>query len=343
MSSSAYWNDRYNYLISNQPPKSDSYYNQSFVDRINKAQQDIDNLVPEKDKAWSAAAQKQDDYNTFYGTVSNYSEIYNQAQSEFGVTEHQENYEKSKKALALAESTLSTLPSSINARSNRVLTQAQREQRYNILADRQMNYNTNLAAKTSAYEQVWKQARENQATYAKAEMASQWSKLSDYNNAWVMSMEEYLNAENRITKAQQDLLSTKEEYRNWQHQQYQNANTVWLKQLDTALDRYHESLQTEMLQRQYEEQKKNMLAQAMQQPAMYDFGNGYRIYGNRGGEASYYYNGREVSAYDFLKGTTSGNINWDAWNRVWNSGVSTKGVGSDTISAFKTIERNWAF
>lgn len=246
MNDSAYWDSRYKYLMENQPPAASSFYNQSFVDRINEAQKNIDNLVAEKDKSWSAANQKQDDYNIFAGTMGEYKEVYTQATSEFGVPEHQENYEKSKKALALAEGTLAALPSSINASSNRVLTQAQREQRYNALADRHMVYKNNLMARTSAYEQVWKNARENQAAYAKAEIASQQSKLADYNNAWIMSMNNYLNAENKLRQATVDMLGTKQEFRNWQAQQYENANRVWMEKLDTALNRYREALNTEM-------------------------------------------------------------------------------------------------
>lgn len=246
MNDSAYWDSRYKYLMENQPPAASSFYNQSFVDRINEAQKNIDNLVAEKDKSWSATNQKQDEYNIFAGTMSEYKEVYTQATSEFGVPEHQENYEKSKKALALAESTLAALPSTINASSNRVLTQSQREQRYNVLADRHMAYKNNLMARTSAYEQVWKNARENQAAYAKAEIASQQSKLADYNNAWIMSMNNYLNAENKLRQATVDMLGTKQEFRNWQAQQYDNANRVWMEKLDTALDRYREALNTEM-------------------------------------------------------------------------------------------------
>ena len=246
MNSSAYWDDRYKELMNNQPQKAESFYNKSFVERMNDAQRNIDSLVAEKDKAWSAAAQKQDDYETFYGTMSNYNEVYNKAESEFGVTEHQNNYEKNKKALALAESTMSALPSAINASSNRVLTQAQRELKYNVLADRQAAYRTNLQTRVAAYEDVWKKARENQATYAKAEIESQWRKLGDYNNAWNIAMQDYLNAEKKLTAAKQDLLSTKEEYRTWQSQQYENANNVWMSQLNTALDRYTAALDAEL-------------------------------------------------------------------------------------------------
>ena len=255
MSNSAYWNSQYRYYMDNQPPKAESYYNKSFVDKINEASANIDNLVAEKDKSWAATQQARDDYNAFKGTISEYNEVYKQAESEFGVTEHHDNYEKSKKALALAESTLAALPSTINASSNRVLTQSQREARYNALSDRQTKYNTSLMSKVSAYEDVWKQARENQAAYAQAEIAGQWKKLDDYNNAWTASMNEYNQAEKRLTQARIELRDWQSQYRSWQNQQYQNANTIWYQNMSNALNRYVEALNTEMVIRQAEAQK----------------------------------------------------------------------------------------
>lgn len=255
MSSSAYWNSQYNYYMSNKPPKAESYYNQSFVDKINEAQRNIDNLVAEKDKSWSATGQKQDEYNAFYGNMSSYGDVYKNAENEFGVKEHQDTYEKSKKALALAESTLSALPSSINSSSNRVLTQQQRENRYNALSDKAMAYRDNLLARSSAYEEVWKQARKNQADYASAEIASQYSKLGDFNNAFVLATDKYMQAEKNLTQGRIEKMNWESDYRSWQHQQYNNAWNVWFSNMSSALDRYIQALNTEMVIRQTERQK----------------------------------------------------------------------------------------
>ena len=250
MSSSAYWDSQYRYYMNNQPPKAESYYNQSFVDKINEARANIDNLVAEKDKSWAASNQAQDDYKAFHGSMSSYNEVYTQSKSEFGIEEHRENYEKSKKALALAESTLSALPSSINSSSNRVLTQSQREQRYNALADKQVAYRDNLLARSSAYEDVWKQARQNQADYAKAEMASQWCKLGDFNYACLNSLNEYYDAEKRLTEGRIEKVNWESDYRNWQYNQWDNAQAVWFNNMSAALDRYVEALNTELAMRE---------------------------------------------------------------------------------------------
>lgn len=66
----------------------------------------------------------------------------------------------------------------------------------------------------------------------------------------------------------------------------------------------------------------------------WDFGNGYSIQEGRNGQAIYVKNGNQVSAGDFLTGTGSNGANWNLWNDIWNNGISTNGVGSDTVEAF---------
>lgn len=256
MSSSSYWDSQYKNLMTNRPPSSDSYYNQSFVDRMNEAQRDIDNLVSEKDKSWSAMNQKKDEYDAFSGSMREYNDIYNESKAKFGVEESQETYEKSKKALALAQSTLDALPSTINASSNRVLTQSQREARYNALADRATRQIGIMTQQNSMYEQAWKNARENQATYAKAEMASQYAKLGNFNNAWISAMNEYDNAVRRIENAKVNLNLVRNDYRMWQTRQWSQANTVWYNKLNNALSRYVQALNTEHTLYRLEREKK---------------------------------------------------------------------------------------
>ena len=99
-------------------------------------------------------------------------------------------------------------------------------------------------------------------------------------------------------------------------------------------------------QRQFNEQMaqqrayQNYLAQAQQAQnnrqsgKTWDFGNGYQLYSSPYGDAYYTKNGKTVSAGEFLEGTGANGANWNMWNDVWNNGVSTTGVGSDTVAAF---------
>lgn len=255
MNSSAYWDSQYRYYMNNEPPKAESYYNQSFVDKINEAQKNIDGLVAEKDKSWAAKGQKEDEYNAFYGNMSEYKDVYDKAENEFGVKVHQDEYEKSKKALALAESTLSALPSSINSSSNRVLTQQQRENRYNALSAKYGSYRDNLMAKSSAYEDVWKQARQNQANYATAEIASQYTKLGNYNTSYTTAIDEFMKAQEKLTKGQAAKLEWEGMYRDWQHNQAEHAWNVWFNNMSSALTRWTEALNTEIAMREAERVK----------------------------------------------------------------------------------------
>jgi len=66
----------------------------------------------------------------------------------------------------------------------------------------------------------------------------------------------------------------------------------------------------------------------------WDYGNGYSIQEMPDGTASYRLNGNVITAGQFLTGTGA-NTNWDLWNDIWNNGVSTTGVGSDTVEYFK--------
>lgn len=67
----------------------------------------------------------------------------------------------------------------------------------------------------------------------------------------------------------------------------------------------------------------------------WDFGNGYKIVGTKGGEAVYTKNGKEINKIAFLRDVTSnGKGNWDIWKDIWAQGVKTDGVGNDTIQTF---------
>ena len=72
----------------------------------------------------------------------------------------------------------------------------------------------------------------------------------------------------------------------------------------------------------------------------WDFGGGYSVYAGNDGEAIYTVNGNRISAGQFLQGTGARGANWNNWNDIWNSGVKTNGVGSDTVEAFNGAIRS---
>jgi len=72
----------------------------------------------------------------------------------------------------------------------------------------------------------------------------------------------------------------------------------------------------------------------------WDFGDGYAIQQHPSGEAIYTHNGKAISAGQFLNATGAKGARWDLWNDIWNNGVSTRGVGSDTVEAFNKFSPN---
>ena len=71
----------------------------------------------------------------------------------------------------------------------------------------------------------------------------------------------------------------------------------------------------------------------------WSFGKGYSVQQMPDGTAAYYKNNGKtrISAGEFLSNTGT---NWKKWNDIWQNGVSTTGVGSDTISAFHRMSIN---
>lgn len=248
MSDVTYWGNQLTKLQNNPPKSSTNYYNQSFVDRMNEAQKNIDGLVKVKDQSWSATQQAKDDYNTFKGTVRSYSDVYNDSKAKFGIEQRQDEYEKSKQALVQIDRAMNMLPSSINRNSEVRLTQSQREAQYNM----QMNkYNTMMdTANTNStvFEDVWKKARESHAAYTQAEIAAQTSKLEGYNNIWMQSLDDFNQKERQWEAAKLEKEQIGSEYRMWQLNQKNIELKTYLNKLTNALKRYSAAMETKIYQ-----------------------------------------------------------------------------------------------
>lgn len=85
----------------------------------------------------------------------------------------------------------------------------------------------------------------------------------------------------------------------------------------------------------------NYLKQAQSSPASnnakyknWDFGGGYSVQQMPNGQAAYYKGNNRISAGQFLAETSDNGKKWNLWNDIWKNGVSTNGVGSDTVDAF---------
>ena len=70
----------------------------------------------------------------------------------------------------------------------------------------------------------------------------------------------------------------------------------------------------------------------------WDFGSGYKLVQGNNGRAYYLKGNNQISAGEFLVGTSAarrGGTAANLWNDVWKNGVNTYGVGADTVNAFR--------
>ena len=98
----------------------------NFIDQINEQNSKIAGHENKYNEEYGKIGTAQDDYNQAYQNQQNYSDLYRAAKGEEGVDNAQSQYEKSLAAVNATAAAMNTLPSSINAGSNVVLTSAQR-------------------------------------------------------------------------------------------------------------------------------------------------------------------------------------------------------------------------
>ena len=329
-SSSAIWREYQQ--LSQVHYTADNFYNQSFMDRINEAQRNIDNLVAQKNEADAKKQQSQDAYNTFYGEMRDYSSLTDESEDKFGVTTAMENYEKSKYAVAAVEQQIEALPSTINRNSGVVMSQQRRELAYNSAADKWGKTMNTRQNQMDVNKEVWDKARANANAYAEQLYGEQQKDLKSLALQWSTNTGLFQQATENWQNARSWKSNLESEYRSWQWQQAELQNQYARARAEDAFNRYRVQLQyerTAALERQMIERQRRQ--------DQFDFGNGYTLRRNGDNEAVYFKNGRQITAGQFVEGTGANGANWNMWNTVWNQGVSTKGVGSDTVEAFNWV------
>lgn len=243
-SSNAIWNEYMS--LSRVHYSADDFYNQSFVDRINKAQRDIDNLVSERNDISSKRQQAQDSYDTFFGNMRDYSSLQNESEDKYGVQTSMENYEKAKNAVLATEQALDALPSSINANSNVVMSQSRRELAYNTAANKWGKTMETRQQATDVNKEVWDRARENANAYAEQLYGEQKSTLESLSLQWADKSSQYQQAVERIQSAESLKWNIQSDYRDWQWGQAEIQNAYARARAEDAFNRY-------MIQLKYEQ------------------------------------------------------------------------------------------
>ena len=242
----ALWNEYMS--LSRGHYSADDFYNQSFVDRINKAQQNIDKLVSERDSISSKRQQAQDAYNTFSGNMRDYSSMLDESEDKFGVTTAMENYEKSKNALSAIEQVMDALPSSINANSNVVMSQSRRELAYNAAANRWNSSMDTIQDKVvDPNKQAWENARKNANAYAEKLYGEQKETAESLSLNWYDQSTAYQSAVDRIQSAESLKWNIQSDYRSWQWGQAGIKNMYKRARAEDAFNQYINQLRYESI------------------------------------------------------------------------------------------------
>lgn len=227
----SYFDSRIAELEATKPAAAESFYNQSFIDRMNEAQAQIDGRYQEMNAAEIQKQESQDAYNTFKGEMRHYSELSKEAENKFGVATAKNDYEESKRAIETIQQTLDALPSTINATSERVLTQHQFELSYNAQADKwaaRMNVQGNI---TDVNKKVWDEARRNADALASLGIAQQQDMAEKLAAMWNADINLFNTYQQRWKDATEKKLKIEEEYRTWQHAQAEEAYNRWATEL----------------------------------------------------------------------------------------------------------------
>lgn len=260
--SSSYWKAMMDKLGGSVPQKT-NYYNQDFENEINAAKGNIGNLVSEQDKANSEKNSAMDTYNAFQGSMKSYADIWKTGYDDFGVKQYQDEYEKSKKALAQAQASLAALPSQITAGSNVALTKSQKEAIYNKLSDIRMKNVSTMETGTQKQMDAWAKAREGAQVYASGATSAQQTQLANYNQVWLNAMNKYNTAGDNLLRARIELNAWENKYADWKSNAWRSDYQTWLTRYSTAASNYANALANERAkanadaraQRQYNETK----------------------------------------------------------------------------------------
>lgn len=121
--------------VSDWTPNGPAESGHNFTDQINEQAQKISGAENRYGEAYNKIGGAQTAYDQAYQNQQNYGDLYNQAKGSEGVNDAQSQYQKSLASANATQAAMNTLPSSINAGSNVVLTQAQR----NAALGNQMN------------------------------------------------------------------------------------------------------------------------------------------------------------------------------------------------------------
>lgn len=321
----------------------------NFIDQINEQKGVVSGKQGEYNTQQGQLGDARNAYNDAYKSQQSYSDLYGQARGTEGVDDAKAQYQKSLASVNATNSAMNNLPSSINAGSNVVLNASQRNA---ALGNQMMKFQNTLDYQTrqnAGDRDIYQTALGAAQDLAKTNMGQEQAKVAQSMQNYQAQMDYANNLYNQLLQERQIMRSIYGDMYEDEYRHMQQEIEAWANNLQAETQRYAQDQETarnnaKIAAEKYAadaglrlQQYLNNLNQDNNRYKNWDFGNGYSLQQLANGQAAYYKNGNAISAGDFLEHTGANGANWDLWNDVWNNGVSTQGVGSDTVNAFNRM------
>lgn len=323
-------------------PNGSAESGHNFTQQIGDQQQNIDKATGNYDQYKGVADNARNRYEDQFNNQTTYEDYYNRAKESEGVNDARAQYQRSLAAVNGVQSAMNALPSSVNATSARRLTQSQAQR---ATANQMGEYNSTLqywqnknAGDLSQYQMALGAAQNLAGQNLAQQQQNIQTALSNYHT----TMSELNDMYNQIINERNILRTIYGQMYDDEYNHRAQELQAWATQVQAETERYVQAQENARNNASIAAQNKWLDYMNQSNNPTYknwDFGNGYSVQETPSGEAAYYKNGQPISAGEFLTATGygggRGNTRWDLWNDIWNNGVSTAGVGSDTVDAFQ--------
>lgn len=320
-----------------------------FINQINEQKGKVAEQESKYNEAYGNIGTAQSAYDEAYKNQQNYSDLYKQAKADEEVEDRRSQYEKSLNSVNATAAAMNNLPSSINAGSNVVLNANQRNAALNNQMAKYQNTLDYWTRQNAGDLSMYQQALSTAQNLAGQNMAQEQAKVAQTMTNLQTQMNMANELYNQVIQERQIMRSIYGDMYDDEYRHMQEEIEAWKANLDAETKRYAQEQANYRTQLQIAAQKESDNISkylgsgftwngsewvAPQSYKNWNFGNGYSVQQLGNGQAAYYKDGQPISAGDFLTATGKNGANWDIWNDIWNNGVSTQGVGSDTVEAY---------
>lgn len=230
--------------VSDWTPNGPAESGHNFTDQINEQAQKISGAENRYGEAYNKIGGAQTAYDQAYQNQQNYGDLYNQAKGSEGVNDAQAQYQKSLASANATQAAMNNLPSSINAGSNIVLTQAQR----NAALGNQMNKYQNTLdywtrqnqADLGAYQTALSSAQD----LARTSMGQEQAKVSQATTNLQMQMEQANALYDQVTQERAIMRQIYGDMYDDEYRHMQQEIEAWAANLQAETQRYAEEQAT---------------------------------------------------------------------------------------------------